>query len=75
MQWQRTKKQHLNAVLHHEGKAFSGLKNLEDGIKGMKDPSKASKQLNAYTKQIFDGTVAAWAELESQYWHLFGMGF
>lgn len=75
VQWQRTKKQHLNAVLHHEGKAFSGLKNLEDGIKGMKDPSKASKQLNAYTKQIFDGTVAAWAELESQYWHLFGMGF
>lgn len=75
VQWQRTKKQHMNAVLHHEGKAFSGLKSLEDGIKGMKDPSKAAKQLNAYTKQIYDGTVEAWAELESQYWHMFGMGF
>ena len=73
--WQRTKKQHMNAVLHHEGKAFSGLKPLEDGIKAMKDPSKSSKQLNAYTKQIYTGTVDAWAELEAQYWHMFGMGF
>ena len=75
VQWQRTKKQHMNAVMHHEGKAFSGLKSLEDGIKDLKDTSKASKQLNAYTQQIYDGTVEAWAELEAQYWHLFGMGF
>ena len=73
--WQRTKKQHMNAVLHHEGKAFSGLKPLEDAIKGLKDPSKSSKQLNAYTQQIYEGTVDAWSELESTYWQMFGMGF
>lgn len=73
--WQRTKKQHMNAVLHHEGTAFSGLKTLEDNIKGMKDPNKASKQLNAYTRQIHENTTAAWRDLEAQYWHMFGMGF
>lgn len=73
--WQRTKKQHINAVLHHEGKAFSGLKPLEDEVKALKNPAKASKQLNAYTAQIYAGTVEAWAELEAQYWQMFGMGF
>ena len=75
VQWQRTKKQHMNAVLHHEGKAFSGLKQLEDNVRALKDPSKSAKQLNAYTKQIYDGTVEAWAELEASYWQMFGLGF
>ena len=73
--WQRTKKQHMAAVMHHEGAAFSGLKNLEDNIKGMKNPAKAGKQLNAYTQQVYDNTRAAWSDLEAQYWHMFGMGF
>ena len=73
--WQRTKKQHMNAVLHHEGTAFSGLKSLEDNVKATKKAKDISKQLNAYTQQIYDNTVAAWNDLEAQYWHMFGMGF
>lgn len=73
--WQRTKKQHMAAVMHHEGAAFSGLKSLEDEIKAMKNPSKGTKQLNAYTQQVYDNTRAAWADLEASYWHMFGMGF
>ena len=73
--WQRTKKMHMNAVLHHEGTAFSGLKALEDNVKAAKKPKDITKKLNDYTRQIYDGTVAAWRELESQYWHMFGMGF
>ena len=73
--WQRTKKQHMAAVMHHEGAAFSGLKNLEDNVKGMKNPAKADKLLNAYTQQVYDNTRAAWTDLEAQYWHMFGMGF
>lgn len=73
--WQRTKKQHMAAVMHHEGAAFSGLKSLEDNVKGMKNPAKAGKQLNAYTQQVYDNTRAAWSDLEAQYWHMFGMGF
>ena len=73
--WQRTKKQHMAAVMHHEGAAFSGLKALEDNVKGMKNPAKAGKQLNAYTQQVYDNTRAAWSDLEAQYWHMFGMGF
>ena len=73
--WQRTKKQHMAAVMHHEGAAFSGLKPLEDEIKAMKNPSKGTKQLNAYTQQVYDNTRAAWADLEASYWHMFGMGF
>ena len=73
--WQRTKKQHMAAVMHHEGAAFSGLKALEDNVKGMKNPAKADKQLNAYTQQVYDNTVAAWRDLEATYWHMFGMGF
>ena len=71
--WQRTKKQHLNTVLQHEGTAFSGLKPLEEKVKA--NPKKASKLLNDYTRTIYDNTTAAWADLEAQYWHLFGMGF
>ena len=73
--WQKTKKQHMNAVLHHEGTAFSGLKSLEDNVKATKKAKDISKQLNAYTQQIYDNTVAAWNDLEAQYWHMFGMGF
>ena len=73
--WQRTKKQHMATVMQHEGAAFSGLKTLEDKVKGMKNPAKADKQLNAYTKQVYDNTRAAWADLEATYWHMFGMGF
>ena len=36
---------------------------------------KVTKLLNDYTRQIYDGTVAAWSELEAQYWLMFGMGF
>lgn len=71
--WQRTKKQHMNAVLQQEGTAFSGLKNLEEGFKA--NPKKGAKLLNAYTKQVYDNTVAAWRDLESDYWHMFGTGF
>ncbi len=71
--WQRTKKQHLNTVLQHEGSAFSGLKTLEDKVKA--NPKKAARLLNDYTRTIYDNTAAAWADLEGQYWHLFGMGF
>ena len=71
--WQRTKKQHMNAVLQQEGNAFSGLKTLEESIKT--NPKKAAKQLNAYTKQIYDNTSAAWSDLEASYWQMFGMGF
>ena len=73
--WQRTKKQHMNAVLHHEGKAFSGLKALEDNIMKLDNGKKVTKMLNDYTRQIYSGTVAAWSELEAQYWQMFGMGF
>ena len=73
--WQRTKKQHMAAVKHHEGAAFSGLKSLEDNVKALKNPAKAGKQLNAYTQQVYDNTRAAWSDLEAQYWHMFGMGF
>ena len=73
--WQRTKKQHMAAVMHHEGAAFSGLKALEDNVKGQKNPAKADKMLNAYTQQVYDNTRAAWSDLEAQYWHMFGMGF
>ena len=73
--WQRTKKQHMNAVLQHEGAAFSGLKAIEDNVKGMKNPAKAAGQLNAYTQQVYDNTRAAWSDLEASYWHMFGMGF
>ncbi|MCR5588719.1 MAG: C69 family dipeptidase, partial [Bacteroidales bacterium] len=73
--WQRTKKQHMAAVLQQEGAAFSGLKALEDNVKAMKNPAKADKLLNAYTKQVYDNTRAAWSDLEAQYWHMFGMGF
>ncbi len=73
--WQRTKKQHMAAVMQQEGAAFSGLKPLEDEIKAMKNPSKGTKQLNAYTQQVYDNTRAAWADLEASYWHMFGMGF
>ena len=73
--WQRTKKQHMAAVLHHEGKAFSGLKPLEDDIMALDNGKKVTKLLNAYTRQIYEGTVAAWSELEAQYWLMFGMGF
>jgi dipeptidase len=71
--WQRTKKQHMNAALQQEGTAFSGLKNLEEAVKV--NPKKSAKIINAYTKQIYDNTVAAWHDLEADYWHLFGMGF
>ena len=71
--WQRTKKQHMNAVLQQEGNAFSGLKSLEESVKA--NPKKSAKLLNAYTKQIYDNTVAAWADLEADYWQMFGMGF
>ena len=73
--WQRTQKQHMAAVLHHEGKAFSGLKPLEDNIMKLDNGKKVTKLLNDYTRQIYDGTVAAWSELEAQYWLMFGMGF
>ena len=73
--WQRTKKQHMAAVLQQEGAAFSGLKALEDNVKAKKNPAKADKLLNAYTKQVYDNTRAAWSDLEAQYWHMFGMGF
>jgi len=73
--WQRTKKQHMAAVMQQEGAAFSGLKPLEDEIKAMKNPSKGTKLLNAYTQQVYDNTRAAWADLEASYWHMFGMGF
>jgi dipeptidase len=73
--WQRTKKQHMAAVLHHEGKAFSGLKPLEDDIMALDNGKKVTKLLNAYTRQIYEGTVVAWSELEAQYWLMFGMGF
>ena len=73
--WQSTKKQHMAAVLHHEGKAFSGLKPLQDNIMSLDNGKKVTKLLNDYTRQIYDGTVAAWSELEAQYWQLFGMGF
>ena len=63
----------MNAVLQQEGTAFSGLKALEDDIKA--SPKKAYKRLNAYTKQIFENTTAAWKNLEADYWHMFGMGF
>ena len=73
MAWQRTKKQHMNAVLQQEGNAFSGLKSLEESVKA--NPKKSAKLLNTYTKQIYDNTKAAWADLEADYWHMFGMGF
>ena len=73
--WQRTKKQHMAAVMQHEGAAFSGLKTIEDNVKGMKNPAKSDKLLNAYTMQVYDNTRAAWRDLEAAYWHMFGMGF
>lgn len=75
VQWQRTKKQHMAAVLHHEGKAFSGMKELENNVMVTAKEKQVAKLLNDYTRQIYDGTVAAWRELEAQYWLLFGSGF
>lgn len=73
--WQRTQKQHLNAVLHHEGTAFSGLKALEDNVMSSNKGKQVAKMLNDYTRQIYDGTVAAWRQLEATYWQMFGTGF
>jgi dipeptidase len=73
--WQRTKKQHLNAVLHHEGTAFSGLKDLQDNVMASNKGKQVTKMLNAYTRQIYDNTSAAWRQLEATYWQMFGMGF
>ena len=75
MAWQSTKKQHLNAVMHHEGKAFSGLKKLEESVMATDKGKQVSKLLNNYTRQIYDGTVDAWGKLEADYWQKFGMGF
>ena len=46
---------------------------VEDDIK--ESPKKAYKRLNAYTKQIYENTRAAWKNLEADYWQMFGMGF
>ena len=73
--WQRTKKQHLNAVLHHEGTAISGLPNLEESVKASKKDKNTAKLLNAYTEQVYTNTADAWRQLEATYWHMFGLGF
>ena len=73
--WQRTKKQHINAVLHHEGKAISGLAALQNDVAACRKPKDAARLLNDYTRQIYEGTVAAWRDLEAQYWLMFGTGF
>ena len=65
----------MNAVLHHEGKAFSGLKGLEENVLAVGKDKQVAKLLNAYTRQIYDGTVDAWRKLEADYWLMFGMGF
>ncbi len=73
VQWQTTKKLHLNTVLQQEGAAFGKLKGLEERVKA--SPKKASKLLNACTREVYNDSRAAWAALESRYWQLFGMGF
>ena len=62
-------------MLHHEGTAFSGLKDLQDNVMASNKGKQVTKMLNAYTRQIYDNTAAAWRQLEATYWQMFGMGF
>ena len=76
--WQRTKTGFNKVLNEQEDTAFEGVGKLRNEVmsalkKG--DDAEAGRLLDRYTASVFDNTVEAWSRLESQYWHLFGMGF
>ena len=75
VQWQRTRKKHMNEVLRLERDAFDGLENLEKKVKYSKKLSQRTKLLNAYTQHVYGDAAGQWRRLEEDYWQMFGMGF
>ena len=75
VQWQRTRKQHMNEVLRLERTAVEGLDNLENKVKYSKKAKHITKLLNNYTQRIYGDAAGQWRRLEEGYWHMFGMGF
>jgi len=81
--WQRTKEDMMKKVLDHEQKAISGLAALERSVNMEKQKenedynpkAQIANMLNDYTFKIYDATSYSWKQLESTYWHMFGMGF
>lgn len=81
--WQRTKEGMMKKVLDHEQKAISGLAALERSVNMEKQKenedynpkAQIANMLNDYTFKIYDATSYSWKQLESTYWHMFGMGF
>ena len=75
IQWQTTRKQHMNEVLRLEREAFEGLENLENKVKNSKKKQYAAKLLNNYTQRVYGNAAGQWRRLEESYWQRFGMGF
>ncbi len=75
IQWQSTRKQHMNEVLRLEREAFEGLENLENKVKNSKKKQYAAKLLNNYTQRVYGNAAGQWRRLEEGYWQRFGMGF
>ena len=75
IQWQATRKQHMNEVMRLEGEAFDGLKNLESKVKHSQKKKHIAKMLNSYTQRVYGDAAGQWRRLEESYWQRFGMGF
>ena len=75
VQWQRTKKQHINEVLRLEDEAFDGLTKLENKVIYSKKIQQRTKLLIGYTQRIYGNATGQWRRLEEEYWQMFGMGF
>ena len=75
VQWQNTRKQHMNEVLRIERDAIEGLENLEKKVTATTKAKQRAKLLNTYTQHIYGNAAGQWRRLEENYWQRFGMGF
>jgi len=75
VQWQNTRKQHMNEVLRLEREAIEGLDALQNKVIACKSAKKQAKLLNAYTQRVYGNAAGQWRRLEEGYWQRFGMGF
>ena len=75
IQWQTTRKQHMNEVLRLERQAIDGMDDLEKKVKYSKKTKQVTKMLNAYTQRVYGDAAGQWRRLEEAYWQRFGMGF
>ena len=75
VQWQNTRKQHMNEVLRLERQAIDGMDDLEKKVKYGKKTKQVTKMLNAYTQRVYGDAAGQWRRLEEAYWQRFGMGF